>query len=44
MAGSRFGSWLSWLNASAVDPVALRHHLSVGLPFRGARAIDLDGC
>ena len=43
-ASSRFGSWLSWLSIPAVDPVALRHHLSVGLPFRSARIVCLDGC
>jgi len=26
---ARFGSWLSWLGVSALDPVALRRHLSV---------------
>jgi len=34
---SRCGSWLSWLRSSAVDPLALRRHLSVALPFRRAR-------
>ena len=32
----RFGSLLSWPMGSAVDPVALRRHLSEALPFRWA--------
>jgi hypothetical protein len=41
---ARFGSWLSWLSVSALDPLALRRHLSMGLPFRRAtlEAINLS--
>ncbi len=43
IAYAPFGSRLSWLRNSAVDPIALRPHLSVSLPFSSGETFGCTG-